>query len=671
MDSKQLNINFESLLSNMIVTDYSDLPFLSELHSAIEEILAWSQENDNKISELSKSIKSNIENLMLEDSENPESDFNQLAESFQQLQQFFKGNLSADDLIITQDANKTEEKTNDSSINPMQEPELIASFIEESREHLETCDQELIKLEKNPKEEDSLNSIFRAFHTIKGISGFLSLQEIHSFSHEAENLFTLAKKGDLILSEEVIDTVFEIVDTMKILIDAIEQYFGNGEYPPTNPLVQPLKERIISITSNDQQTPKETNNNAVENVPEVKDIHISKLKKTIMAKEFIKVDAERLDSLIDMIGELVIAESMVAQSKEFKEIASQKLNKHVGQLEKISRELQEIGMSLRMIPLKNTFQKMERIVRDVCKKTGKKINFKITGSDTELDKNVVDKIGDPLLHLVRNAVDHGIESNKEDRLSAGKEENGNVELRAFHKSGNIFIEIEDDGKGLNKELIIQKAIQKGIITSKENLSEKEILNLIMTPGFSTATKVTDVSGRGVGMDVVKRNIEELRGQLNISTTPGKGSIFSIQLPLTLSIIDGMVIRVAGEKYIIPTLSIIESINPENSQISSIMQKENTIKFHDKLIPIVCLKKLFGLNYSQNKLNTSIIIVVEDGSKRIGLVVDEIIGQQQIVIKSLEGSMKDVKGLSGCAIMPDGKVGIILDISGIIEQAKKI
>lgn len=401
-------------------------------------------------------------------------------------------------------------------------------------------------------------------------------------------------------------------------------------------------------------------------------------RKAIMVREAVKVDADRLDRLIDTIGELVIAESMArgmclslidsaaVHASSSDTAARTRLTRQIGQLDKITRELQEMGTSLRMVPIRATFQKMARLVRDLSKKANKTVEFVTVGDDTELDRNVVDKIGDPLVHMVRNAVDHGIEKSPEDRVKAGKPATATVCLRAFHKGGSIFIEIEDDGRGLNREAIIAKARERGIISEGQSLSDREIWGLIFEPGFSTAKEITDVSGRGVGMDVVKRSIDSLRGQVEIATQPGKGSVFTIRLPLTLAIIDGMVIRVGKERFIIPTLSMVMSVRPDEKNVSSVVGKSEMLQLQGELLPLFRLGKLLNSEGACERVTEGIVVVVESDGRKTGLLIDEILGQQQIVIKSLGEAMQGIDGIAGAAIMPDGRVGLILDVGGLVR-----
>lgn len=389
---------------------------------------------------------------------------------------------------------------------------------------------------------------------------------------------------------------------------------------------------------------------------------------SVQVKEVVKIDAERLDRLLDTIGELVIAESMISQSPELRRQASPDLMRQLTQLDKITRGLQETGTSLRMVPIRATFQKMARLVRDLAKKFGKHIDFVTAGDDTELDKAVVDRIGDPLVHMVRNSVDHGLEASVEERRAAGKPDAGRVELRAFHRGGSIYIQIIDDGRGLNRQAILSKAIERGLVAADASPTDQEVWNLIFAPGLSTAKTVTDVSGRGVGMDVVKRNIEQLHGQIEIQSTPGKGTIFSIKLPLTLAIIDGMVIRVADRRYVIPTLSIVRSVRPQSTDLTTVLGRGEMLDIQGKLLPLFRLGRLFNISGAQEDPTQAIVTIVEDEGRQVGLLIDDLLGQQQIVIKSLGEAMQGVSGLSGGAIMPDGTVGLILDVSGLVKLA---
>ena len=657
------------------------------------------------------------------------------------------------------------------------DPTLIREFVSEAREHLDNADVHLLTVEMNSHDSDALNAVFRAFHTIKGVAGFLALDDVKSLAHEAESLLDKARKGDIELRGNYIDTVFDVIDMMKRMIVNVERAVVTGGPFEPDPGLRDLVEQVRAVLSGKIHVTTEArhaslgtrkrigeilhshgiaNPGAVENALTsqtkfealplgellVREIVISrsqlnqaleiqtsegdtrKLGEILVAngmartedinraiekqraavadpvgamlvrakevapkevalalrgqrqqapidvKEAVKVDADRLDKLIDLVGELVIAESMISQSQELASVVSQQLSRQISQLDKITRELQEIGMSLRMVPVRPTFQKMSRLVRDLAKKSGKRVEFMTEGEDTELDKTVVDKIGDPLVHMIRNAVDHGIEASAEERVAKGKPACGRVTLRAFHKGGNIHVEIQDDGRGLNRESILAKARERNLFREGDTPTDREIFEVVFEPGFSTAREITDVSGRGVGMDVVRRNIESLRGQVEIQSEVDKGTVFSIRLPLTLAIIDGMVIRVGDERYIIPTLSVVRSIKPNRDQIATVTDRGEMLKLQGKLIPMFRLHTLFDVASAKTDPLDAIVLILDNEGSHVGLMVDELLGQQQIVIKSLGETMKAVRGLAGGAIMGDGTVGLIIDVGGLVRVAEE-
>lgn len=380
--------------------------------------------------------------------------------------------------------------------------------------------------------------------------------------------------------------------------------------------------------------------------------------------ETVRVDRNRLDVLINQIGELVIGASMVEQ--ELVSVTGVSSLESLSGLGKIVRDLQEMSLALRMVPIAATFQKMNRVVRDVAKKIGKQINFVTEGDETELDKSVVDQISDPLIHMVRNAVDHGVES-PEDRVAAGKPPTGVVKLRAFQQGGNIYIELSDDGKGLNHEKILAKAIERNIISPDATLSEAEIGNLIFQPGFSTADKVTDVSGRGVGMDVVRRNVEALQGSVTVKSVAGEGSTISVRLPLTLAILDGLLVRLTEEVFVVPLLSVVESVSIKATEVKQLVGIGEVIQLRGEVLPLLRLHNLLHIEQSGKKDEQILVVIVEDQGKRLALFVDELLGQQQVVIKNLETNFQKVPGVAGATILGDGRVALILDIFGVSQM----
>ena len=378
----------------------------------------------------------------------------------------------------------------------------------------------------------------------------------------------------------------------------------------------------------------------------------------------IRVSIDKIDGLINMVGELVITQSMLGQlGQEFDVSRIQRLQEGLQQLEQNTRELQESVMKIRMLPISFAFSRFPRLVRDLSKQLDKEVNLVMLGENTELDKTVMEKIGDPLVHLVRNSLDHGLEGVKE-RTDNGKSSAGTITLNAYHHGGNIVIEVQDDGAGLNKDKIRSKAIEKGLVAEDEQLTDGQIYDLIFQAGFSTADVVSDVSGRGVGMDVVRRNIAELNGSIDVSSTPGEGSIFSIRLPLTLAILDGQLVRVGEEVYIFPLVSIVESIQLEKSMLNNITGSQFVMQLRDDYVPIVCLQDIFNTDTEKKDLEGAMLVVVEGDNEKIGIVVDELLGQQQVVIKSLEQNYQKVDLISGATILGDGTVALIVDVSGL-------
>jgi two-component system, chemotaxis family, sensor kinase CheA len=384
----------------------------------------------------------------------------------------------------------------------------------------------------------------------------------------------------------------------------------------------------------------------------------------------IRVDTVKIDKLINLVGELVITQSMLSDlGSRFEMRHLPALLERVAQLEQNTREIQERVMGIRMLPIGTAFSRFPRLVRDLSAKAGKKIQLVLSGEETELDKTVIESIGDPLTHLVRNSADHGLEP-PEERLDNNKPEVGTIRLNAFHEGGNICITVEDDGRGLNREKIFAKAVKQGLIGENENLSDDQIWPLIFRPGFSTAEKITDVSGRGVGMDVVKRNIESLGGTVSIKTVTGKGTTFILKLPLTLAIIEGMTVRVGKETYIVPLLSILESIQPKEESVKTIVGKGELMNVRGTYLPLIRLYDVFALQPENTIPTEAILLILETESERVAVMVDEILGQQQVVIKSMEQNFRKVDGIAGATILGDGTVGFILDVRGLLEIARR-
>ncbi len=530
--------------------------------------------------------------------------------------------------------------------------DLFAEFLELQTLVIDQIEEKLLSLEKN-EDPDLLQELKRLFHTQKGEAGFMNLSETERLCHVTEELLeSESLKGK-------IDLLFSVVDWLR-RTNAWSKGENVSQPDPVSPLIDSLAKHHLSALDQTRNTGKKPD--------EIKQTvaDTTTVPSETRMRQSIRIDAERLDRLIDMIGELVIAETMVVQSTEIRSIQSQSLIKNISQMDKITRSLHEAGLMLRMVPIKETFQKMIRLVRDTSKKSGKKVECEVHGEETELDKTLVDKMGEPLLHIIRNAVDHGIESSEEARTRCGKTPHGNIRINAFHKSGYVHIEITDDGKGLNKHAIIDKAKQVGLIADETALSDAEIHNLIFKPGFSTAEQVTDLSGRGQGMNVVKDVVESLNGQIECRSEEGKGCVFILKIPLTLAIIDGMIVRTGQDRYIIPTLSIVTSCTLDARNMTSLISREKTILIQGKIMPLIDLGEWLGLECNRDDQAARLMVVVESGSRRIALLVDEILGKQQIVIKNLGEGFTYSAGISGAAIMPDGTVGLIVDVDKLAQ-----
>lgn len=386
----------------------------------------------------------------------------------------------------------------------------------------------------------------------------------------------------------------------------------------------------------------------------------------------IRVSIDKVDALINTVGELVITQSMLGELGEHFDMSKlDALRAGLAQLERNTRELQENVMRIRMLPISVVFQRFPRLVRDTARKLGKQVHLELHGEQTELDKTVLEKIGDPLVHLVRNAIDHGLET-PERRIASGKPATGTLRLDAYHQGGNIVVEVSDDGAGLNRDAIVRKAIERGLIRSVqgETLSDDEVAELIFQPGFSTAAATTDLSGRGVGMDVVRSNVNELGGSVLVRSQPGRGSVFTITLPLTLAIIDGLTASVGGESYIVPLVAVVESLQLRPEQINRIVGRSEVFRFRDEVLPIIPLHAVFGCKDAITDPCAGIVIVVEGDGTRAGLLVDTLLGQQQAVIKSLESNYEKVPGLAGATILGDGSIALIVDVAGLVRYAHR-
>ncbi|MGI6491241.1 MAG: chemotaxis protein CheA [Pelotomaculum sp.] len=572
--------------------------------------------------------------------------------------------------------------------------EIVGRFVEEWTELLDDAEKALLALEKKPDDMESAEQALRDLQSIKGDAGFLGYGELEEVSRHAAALLGKIKAGSVLGDGVAVSFLLIAIDTLREGVRQIDN---------SMPLDLPGKQELCAYLQNiagaaeDEAACAEETCEAPESPIGPATVEESSVQDTAKKEQpadnekaaqaaskaepggtterkagqqqFIRVDLEKLDLLLDLVGELVISEAMVANSPDLKGLQLDRFEKAVLHLDKITRDIQEVAMSMRMIPLSGTFNKMVRLVRDLNQKLNKKISLEIIGEETEVDKTIIEQISDPLVHLIRNAVDHGIES-AEERLALGKPEQGRIILEAKHSAGEVWITVEDDGRGLDREKIWQKGLERGLCSMEDGeMKDEEVWRLIFEPGFSTNDEVSSISGRGVGMDVVKRNIEKLRGRVDVRSVKGSGTLFAIRIPLTLAIIEGMVVKVAGNRYTIPINSIKESLQVAANQVTNVPGQVEVVRIRGDLLPVIRLHEFYRLSGERPPLTDGIMVVVENNDKKCCLFVDEIIGQQQIVIKGLSSYLGQVKSISGCAILGDGDVSLILDVDDLINAAE--
>jgi two-component system chemotaxis sensor kinase CheA len=596
-------------------------------------------------------------------------------------------------------------------IQPGDDMELLNEFCNEGRDLLSHIEQGVLVLEENPLHKETLNQVFRAFHTFKGGAGFLGIEPIKALAHQLESLLDAARREQLLIQRPVIELILAGGDALQQYVDAMAGQLagrdrGERIVVPTSLLLLRVQaclngldasewptsgEAAASPTGSEQHmpspAPSQTGQEAIPALPATDAAPApvspptseptpaptapkpvpgapSRAREPALAS-FVKLDTHKLDALVDLMGELVIAQSMVVQHPLVQTQKDRDLERHLRQLSRITTDLQHNAMSLRMVPIRSAFQKMTRLVRDLATAQNKQVQLHLSGEDTELDRNIVEQLADPLLHMMRNAVDHGIET-PQARMAQGKSAQGNIHLHAAQQGGGILIRMRDDGKGLDAQRIWDKAKQRKLLADDVMPTEKDIYQLIFLPGFSTADQVTDISGRGVGMDVVRRSISQLRGRVDIDSVAGEGTTFDIFLPLTLAIIDGMLVGLGNERFILPTLTIRESLKPQAGMVFTVQGKGEVVQVRDKLIPLVRLADKLGVPSNALDPCDGILVVVDSGARTRALLVDRLIGKQEVVIKSLGETFKHHKGMSGAAIMGDGRVTLIIDPDAIAQ-----
>ncbi|WP_235011308.1 chemotaxis protein CheA [Bryocella elongata] len=628
-----------------------------------------------------------------------------------------------------------------------EDAELLNDFVLEAEEHLTSIEERILQLEKDPSLTEAIHAVFRSFHSIKGLAGFLGLDGVQAVAHEVETLLDHARNARVSVDSAIVDLVLEAAEYLKDEVAAVQARLS-GSLPPVirnnvsllasvrsvneevqsgrravataaaaeaatvvavvAPVAEPVapvvdtavttadvsessfheEEEVVAFTL-DQEEEDQAAATAIAAQPAVPvevvkaapaPVAVVAAPKAVpapapsqqepmrveVASTSVRVETSKLDRLMDMVGEMVIAQSILMNLSRASANVETRMAGELAQLARITTEVQRCAMSMRMMPIGPLFQKNAKMVRDLSRRNGKKVNLELAGESTELDKTIAEELADPLLHMIRNALDHGIEPPQE-RLAVGKSEMATLKISAEHEAGQIVVSISDDGRGLNPDKIRNKALERGLIDENQHLSEQEIFHLIFAPGFSTAEKITDISGRGVGMDVVRQHVEHLRGRILIESELGKGTTFYIHLPLTLAIIEGLVIVVGDHRYIIPLFSVREMCRPTEDMLFTVQGQDEMILMRGSLLPLVRLHRRFYIEPKSETITDGLLVVCEFAGKRFCLFVDDLLGRQEVVIKSLDEAFKSVRGLAGSAILGDGRIGLILDVAGIFSQ----
>jgi two-component system chemotaxis sensor kinase CheA len=588
--------------------------------------------------------------------------------------------------------------------------ELINDFLTEADDSLSKADEILMAVENEGLTSDDVNGLFRIFHTIKGVAGFLDFHDIVALAHTTETLLDRVRQGLVTLVGARLDRVFDATGTMRrllavaraavetgtevasvdirALLAAFAAVLEAGPEPAAAPRAAPAPPETTA--------PAETGARASappaavpadgdaagegdgDGDAEPRDASEAGARRGAAEtggtrapgtklRETLKVDVDRVDNFVEMVGELIIVQSMVVHSPEIATLQSLRIQGCLNQLSKISRDLQDVAMRMRMVPVRGVFRKLARMVRELSRKMGKDVVLATAGEGTEMDRSMVERLEEPLVHMIRNSMDHGIED-AAGRQRAGKPTTATIKLSAYHTGGSVIIEVTDDGRGLSRDAILKKARDQGILREGDSLADSDVWDLIFAPGFSTAAKITEISGRGVGMDVVKRTVETMRGRVHIAATSNQGTLFRIILPLTLAIIDGMLIACGNEVYILPSLSILESLQPKASMLFALGERRELVSVRGELLPLMRLSRVFGVEGAEEDPTKALVVVVENLGRKVALLVDDVIDEQQVVIKSLDAGIAGAEHFSGAAILPNGRVGLILNVDRIGAMA---
>ena len=590
---------------------------------------------------------------------------------------------------------------------------ILGAFLEDIKHQVDTLEHTTLNWEADPRDAELLRAIFRSVHTIKGDAGLIGYPLLNQVFHALENILSQLREGEIPFRKAHAQLVLENTDLLTHLMRDLETGLAMKSVDQWVPMVTDsglsmMLARINEVIAQDAagaaaaapelvpmnvfadadadadadaETEADTDAPLGELLVEAKAItsdqlagalqRQKELRQGTSVRETVKVRLDRLDTLLDLVGELSIAQTMLAtrwRALDHHDSKADDFDKMLGQFGKLTGDIQDRAMAMRMVPVKRSFQKMQRLVRDLAQRAGKEVQLTMVGEDTEIDKTVVEELADPMMHLIRNALDHGVELPAE-REAAGKPRAGNVRLEAYHVAGNIVLEVADDGRGVDLEAVRKRGEERGLVESNTQLSEQQTYQLLFAPGFSLAPQVTEISGRGVGMDVVKKNVERLRGRIEVESTLGVGTTFRVKLPLTLAIIDGMVVKVGEERYIIPLLSIWQSIRPERGQVQTVPGGGEFVQTRDALLPLVRLHRLYHVATDTEVPWEGLVVIVGNEDDRAALLVDDLLGQQQVVVKALGDMFGHLRGLSGATIMGDGRVGLILDVPTLVEYAR--
>jgi two-component system chemotaxis sensor kinase CheA len=545
--------------------------------------------------------------------------------------------------------------------------EILPQFVAESLDCVAQAEKALLELEAGAANTDAVNVVLRAFHTIKGTSAFLGLERISTLTHDVESLLCGVRDGNAEFTARMADLSLACADMVRVLLAGADALLA-GHEPETPAEYFALRHQLKAANQGVAEHPH--SNEAVAEGTALAQSAPTGVEppRAASAESWVRVRTERLDQVLDLVGELIVAQSMIVEDDAVQRDRHGTLARKVQQTSKIVRELQGLSMSLRMVPLRPLFQKLQRLVRDVAHSANKPVQLLTDGEETEIDRSMVEVVADPLVHMIRNAIDHGIESAAE-RAAAGKPATGTLHLKAATVGGAVMIELRDDGRGLDHARIVAAAVEKGMIESGRNHTSADIQELIFRAGLSTNTGVTELSGRGVGMDVVRKNVEALHGRVEITSAPSEGTTFTIRLPLTLAITDGMLVRVGKERYILQKAEIQTSFRPRREDLATVGSESELVMLHGHALPVVRLHHVLDIDGAVTDPTRGLLVVLGEKERRYALLVDELLGQQQFVAKPIAVGGSQVPGVAGGAILGDGRVGLILDPAGLMNAAR--